>query len=81
MDEIAQAVFRVLQFSKNSYSNDWRTMDKKAKKKTEILRKRLEKTQIQLKGAREQMDDPGEVVALENQIEKLHSDINELKNS
>ena len=56
-------------------------MDKKAKKKAEILRKRLEKTQIQLKGAREQMDDPGEVVALENEIEKLHSDINELKNS
>jgi len=23
MDEIAQAAFRVLQFSKNSYSNDW----------------------------------------------------------
>ncbi|MDG2185051.1 MAG: hypothetical protein P8K79_05190 [Mariniblastus sp.] len=64
-----------------SYSNDWHTMDKKAKKKAEILRKRLEKTQIQLKGAREQMDDPGEVVALENEIEKLHSDINELKNS
>ena len=56
-------------------------MDKKAKKKLEVLRKRLQQTQTQLKGAREQMDDPSEVASLEQTIEKIQSEIQELKNS
>ena len=36
-------------------------MDKKTKKKLEILHKKVGKLQQQLAGAKQQMDDPGEV--------------------
>ncbi len=56
-------------------------MDKKAKKKSQTLRQRLQKLRQQLAGAKGQVDDPGELRGLEKQIAdteaelaKLHED-------
>lgn len=56
-------------------------MDKKAKKRIEILRKRQEKLRQQLAGAKSQMDDPAEVETLEKEIDDVRSEIEKLKNS
>ncbi|MDG1809212.1 MAG: hypothetical protein P8J91_17015 [Pirellulaceae bacterium] len=56
-------------------------MDKKSKKKLEVLRKRHDKLRQQLTGAKSQMDDPGEVEMIEKQIEDVKSEIEKLKNS
>lgn len=56
-------------------------MDKKAKKKIEVLRKRLEKCRQQLAGAKAQTDDPAEVATLEKEIADIQADIEKLKNS
>jgi hypothetical protein len=56
-------------------------MDKKARKRLEILRKRQEKLRQQLAGARSQMDDPEEVVSIEREIAEVEAEIEKLKNS
>ncbi len=56
-------------------------MDKKAKKRIEILRKRQEKLRQQLAGAKDQMDDPAEVTAIEQEIAGVIEEINRLKDS
>ncbi len=56
-------------------------MDKKAKKKIEVLRQRIQKLQQQLSGAKSQMDDPEEVTRLEEELSKAKSQIEELKAS
>ena len=56
-------------------------MDKKAKKKVEVLRKRVDKLQVLLKGATEQMDDPGEVDRLRSELEEARTEISKLKAS
>ena len=38
-------------------------MDKKAKKRIDLLNTRLQKLRLQLAGAKKQMDEPGEVCA------------------
>ena len=43
-------------------------MDKKAKKRMEVLRTRTQKLKQQLAGAKQQDDEPGEVERLENEI-------------
>jgi len=53
-------------------------MDKKAKKKQEVLRHRLQKLQQQLSGARKQMDDPEEVSRLEAEIATTKADLEKL---
>ena len=58
-----------------------RSMDKKAKKKVEVLRKRIEKMQILLQCAKEQMDDPSEVEQLQSDIEQAKAEITRLKAS
>jgi DNA-binding FrmR family transcriptional regulator len=55
------------------------TMDKKAKKKQEILRQRLQTLRQQLAGARKQMDDPDEVARLEQQIAAAQADLDKLQ--
>lgn len=55
-------------------------MDKKAKKRLEVLRQKVEKTQKLLAAAKQQTDDPDEVSQLENQIAELKSEIERLKN-
>ena len=54
-------------------------MDKKAQKKTEVLRQRLHKLQQQLAGAKKQPDDPGEPVRLEKEIASVHAELEKLK--
>ena len=56
-------------------------MDKKSKKRLEILRKRHDKLRQQLTGAKSQMDDPGEVASIELEIENVKAEIEKLKDS
>ena len=56
-------------------------MDKKAKKRLDIVRKTLQKLRLQLSGARQQDDEPGEVERLENEIATLEQESEKLKNS
>ena len=54
-------------------------MDKKAKKKSEVLRQRLLKLQQQLAGAKQQPDDPGDISRLEKEIAAVQAEITKLK--
>jgi uncharacterized small protein (DUF1192 family) len=56
-------------------------MDGKAKKKIPVLRKRIEKLQLQLTGAKQQTDEPYEVQRLEAEIAAVHAEIEKLKKS
>jgi len=56
-------------------------MDKKAKKRLAIIRKTLQKLRLQLSGARQQDDEPGEVQRLENEIAELKQEAEKIKNS
>lgn len=56
-------------------------MDKKAKKRVEVLRKKIGTLQQQLTGAKEQMDDPDEVKQLEAEIAACKQEMAELKGS
>jgi hypothetical protein len=53
-------------------------LDKKAKKKQDVLRQRLTKLQQQLAGARKQMDDPEEVRRLESDIAAAKAELEKL---
>ena len=54
-------------------------MDKKTKKRLEVLRKRLDKTRTILAAAKQQTDEPDEVEKIEAQISELQNEIAELK--
>ena len=54
-------------------------MDKKTKKRLEILRQKIEKSLKLLADARQQTDEPGEVEQLEKQIEAYQAEVAELK--
>lgn len=54
-------------------------MDKKAKKKIDILQQRLQKLRQQLSGARRQNDEPGEVARLEREIKEAEAEVEKLK--
>ena len=56
-------------------------MDKKAKKRIDLLRKKLGDLEQRLAGAKKQLDDPDEVRQLEAQIAAAQSEIDKLKNS
>ncbi len=56
-------------------------MDKKAKKKLEVLRKKTQTLQQQIAGAKQQMDDPDEVSRLEAELASVKEQIEELKKS
>lgn len=56
-------------------------MDKKAKKRVEVLQQRLTKLRQQLAGARKQMDEPDEVRALEREIEESAAELERLKST
>ncbi len=55
-------------------------MDKKTKKRLEVLRQKMEKTQKLLAAAREQTDEPDEILTLEKQLAGFQAEITELKN-
>ena len=54
-------------------------MDKKTKKRLEILRSKVEKYQKVLAAARKQTDEPDEIEKIEQQIAAFKSEIAELK--
>jgi hypothetical protein len=54
-------------------------MDKKIKKKQDVLHQRLQKLHQQLAGARKQMDDPEEVRRLEQQVAAAEAELAKLK--
>ncbi len=54
-------------------------MDKKAKKKSQTLRQRLQKLRQQLAGAKGQVDDPGELRILEKQIADAEAELARLQ--
>ncbi len=54
-------------------------MDKKAKKKLDVVRHRLQKLQQQLSGARKQMDDADEVRRLEQEVAAAEAEVEKLK--
>ena len=54
-------------------------MDKKTKKRLEILRQRLQKLRLQLAGVKQQQDEPDEVERLELEISTLEAEAEQLK--
>jgi capsule polysaccharide export protein KpsE/RkpR len=56
-------------------------MDKKAKKRIEVLQPKLQQLRMQLSGAKKQMDDPAEVRKLEAEITAIERELKELKES
>ena len=56
-------------------------MDKKATKRIELLRKKINDLQQRLAGAKQQMDDPDEVRQLETDIASARAEIEKLKSS
>ncbi len=56
-------------------------MDKKAKKRIDLLNTRLQKLRLQLAGAKKQMDEPGEVARLEKELAEVTAELEKLKNS
>jgi peptidoglycan hydrolase CwlO-like protein len=56
-------------------------MDKKAQKRIEMLRKKVNDIQQRLAGARKQMDDPSEVAQLEKELAAAQQEIEKLKSA
>ncbi len=54
-------------------------MDKKAKKRHEVIKKKLEQLRQRLAGAKAQTDDPQDVIDLQNEIQKLEAEAAGLK--
>jgi polyhydroxyalkanoate synthesis regulator phasin len=54
-------------------------MDKKAKKKLDVIHQRMQIVQQQLAGARKQNDTPGEVQRLETELTRLEAEAKSLK--
>jgi archaellum component FlaC len=54
-------------------------VDKKAKKKIDVLHDRITKLRQQLAGAKKQMDDPEEVERLERDIVQAQTELDKLK--
>ena len=56
-------------------------MDKKAKKKLDVINQKLNKLRQQLAGAKKQDDEPGEVDRLSDEIRQLEAEADKLKAS
>jgi len=56
-------------------------MDKKSKKRIDLLHKKINDIQQRLAGARKQLDDPGEVAQLESELAAAQQEIHKLKSS
>ena len=56
-------------------------MNKKTKKRLDVVRKTLQKLRLQLSGAKQQTDEPDEVERLESEIVALQQEAEQLKNS
>jgi transcriptional/translational regulatory protein YebC/TACO1 len=58
-----------------------KAMDKKAKKRTEVLRKKIAQLQQLLAAAKQQPDDPDEPARLQADLDKAQKELHELKDS
>jgi hypothetical protein len=56
-------------------------MDRKEKKRMEVLHQKISKLQQQLAGAKKQPDDPTEVPRLEKELAAAHDELAALKRS
>lgn len=56
-------------------------MDKKDKKRMDVLQQKISKLQQQLAGAKKQPDDPAEIPRLEKELAAAHAELSALKNS
>jgi cell division septum initiation protein DivIVA len=56
-------------------------MDKKAKKRIDVLHQRVQQLRQKLAGAKKQEDEPGEVKRLEQEIAAAEAEIEKLKAS
>lgn len=56
-------------------------MDKKDKKRLDVIHQRLQKLRQQLAGARRQDDEPGEVQRLEAEIASLETEAKKLRDA
>jgi len=54
-------------------------MDKKAKKRIDLLQQKLQKLRQQLAGAKRQLDDPADVKRLESEIAAIEAELKKLK--
>jgi hypothetical protein len=54
-------------------------MDKRDKKRIDVLNQKLQKLRQQLSGARRQMDEPDEVTRLEKQVAEVEAELQKLK--
>ena len=54
-------------------------VDKKQKKRAEVLQQKIAKLQQQLAGAKKQPDDPAEVPRLEQELAAAHAELHKLK--
>jgi DNA-binding FrmR family transcriptional regulator len=54
-------------------------MDKKAKKRIDLLQQKLQKMRQQLAGAKKQLDEPQEVKRLETEIAATEAELRKLK--
>ena len=55
-------------------------MDKKAKKRLEVLRQKLQKLEKLLAAAKQQTDEPDEIANIERQIAEIKVEIENIKN-
>ncbi len=56
-------------------------MDKKAKKRVEVLRKKISQLQVLLAAAKQQPDDPTEPARLQADLDKAQAELHTLKES
>jgi SMC interacting uncharacterized protein involved in chromosome segregation len=56
-------------------------VDKKAKKRIDVLQQKLQKLRQQLAGAKQQPDEPGDIVRLEKEIVAVEAELHSLKSS
>ncbi|MCH2401557.1 MAG: hypothetical protein MK364_20745 [Pirellulales bacterium] len=56
-------------------------MDKKSKKRVEVINQRLQKLRLQVAGAKKQADEPGEVEKLQQEIDQLTEEVVKLRAS
>ena len=56
-------------------------MDKKAKKRIDLLNQRLQSLRQKLSGAKRQPDEPGEAERLQREIQTIEAELEKLKKS
>lgn len=56
-------------------------MDKKQKKRMDVLQQKIQKTQQLLAAAKKQPDDPAEIPRIESELAAYHEELGRLKQS